>query len=539
MALGAFFLSPRVANPVSFDGLYSYLPMARELMANGWSYLQRPESVAYAPLSFAYPALLGAHENAIRYLNIALYCVGAAFAYLALARTHGERTGVIAAFLVALCPTVRPYIADVMTEAPFIFLIAAWILCVARVSRGGGMAWVVAGGIAFGLAVLARPAAMYFAPLAFAWCAWKRQWRLAGLHAIAAAIVGLWVLHNAITFGFPTVSAGAGAALYFGVNPLVDGADPPYYGLQFDSGYAQDAPSHLSIRGDRNLLGIAKLELLDTPLSILIPMFAHKALAFLFVSSTDTSGIPIVLMRAWRVLAVLLAVVAVIARRREAVVAALAGFVLYMWMVHIPLLYTHRYSVGALDYPLALLAAVGLGEALRSAGRATATLVGASLALGVGLVHAERAPGTPMPERIPTEVVLQKNVAVDAVIAPPAPIDIDIPGPPGAPWDISMVQLDLAARPAKGGECPAIRVRFKRAREAAFVPYRVVRVPIEADEKMHRYTFGSTVPLALDGAGTLRVEMECTSAAIVRVGTIAVLMPRREMYYANLYRTRR
>src|SRR5437868_5580638 len=149
--------------------------------------------------------------------------------------------------------------------------------------RGG---WIVAGGLALGLAVLVRPAAMYFAPLALLYCAWKRQWRLASLHALASIVVGLWVLRNAIAFGFPAVAAGAGGALYFGVNPLVDGFDPPYYGMGFDSGIAQDSLSHLSIHGDRTLRAIGALELLDTPLSIVIPMFAHKALSFLFVSET-------------------------------------------------------------------------------------------------------------------------------------------------------------------------------------------------------------------------------------------------------------
>jgi hypothetical protein len=59
------------------------------------------------------------------------------------------------------------------------------------------------------------------------------------------------------------------------------------------------------------------------------------------------------------------------------------------------------------------------------------------------------------------------------------------------------------------GACTAIRIRFKRAAEARFEDWRVVRVPIASDGAMHRYTVGSTVPLALDGAGTLRLEPEC------------------------------
>ena len=191
MALGALLLEPRLASPAAFDGTHSYLPMARELLAKGWAYLHEEASLAYAPVAFAWPALLGAHETPVRYANIGLYCLSILFAYLSIRAIRDERAGLIAALLVAICPAVRPFIADVLTEAPYIFLIAAWVLCVARVARGGGIGWIVAGGVSFALAVLARPAAMYFAPLAFVALAWKRQWRPAALHAVASVLVGL------------------------------------------------------------------------------------------------------------------------------------------------------------------------------------------------------------------------------------------------------------------------------------------------------------------------------------------------------------
>jgi hypothetical protein len=78
-------------------------------------------------------------------------------------------------------------------------------------------------------------------------------------------------------------------------------------------------------------------------------------------------------------------------------------------------------------------------------------------------------------------------------------------------------------------------VRFRRASEPQFEAYRAVRVPLEGEPGMHRYTVGSTVPLALDGAGTVRLELACTSPVTVRVGTVAVISPRREMYYRDRY----
>ena len=537
VALAALLLIPRLRVPVSFDGKYAYLPMARAVLEEGWAYMSRPESVAYAPLSFLYPALLGANELLVRETNIALYCVAIGFAFLALKAAGSARAGVVAAFLLAISPTLRPYVADVLTEPPFVFLIAAWSLCVARLAAGGRMEWALAGGVALALAALMRPAAMYFAPCAMIFFAWRRRWPLAGLHAIAFGGVGLWVLRNALAFGFPAVAAGAGGALYFGVNPLVDGFDPPYYGMGFDSGLAQDSDSHLSIHADRRLGAIALIELRDTPSAVLARMVAHKVLAFLFVTSAETSGEPIPWLRAWRVALVMLAVIGIVARRRSPFVLAIAAFVAYMVAVHVPLLYTHRYSVGAIDFPLTLLAALGAVEAVRTARRAATVLVAGTLAVAVGLVEASAAgPGTPKPERIPHEVVWLANLERLAPIAPGTPVDIAVAKAADSPqWELSMLQLDLAVSATKPGACTAMRVRFKKPAEDRFADGRVVRVPLVAGAAMHRYTLGSTVPLVLDGAGTIRLELECDSAATVRVGTVAVIAPRRERYYRDRY----
>jgi hypothetical protein len=99
--------------------------------------------------------------------------------------------------------------------------------------------------------------------------------------------------------------------------------------------------------------------------------------------------------------------------------------------------------------------------------------------------------------------------------------------------------VDLSAAPAKGGACPALVVRFRKAGEEKFAPERGVRIFLRPDAAMHRYTIGSTVPLGLDGAGTLRLEPQCNSAAQLKVATVAVIAPRREIFYRDKYRERR
>ena len=545
IAAAACLIGPRLRQPIGFDGLHVYLPMARAALAQGWAFLQRPESLVTAPLAYLYPALLGASEGLVRGSNIALYCASIALAFVALRVGHSRAAAIAAAFLLALSPTLRPYIADVLTEPPYFVLMGLWIASLALVASSRGMRWSIAGGIALGLATLTRPAAMYFAPLMVAVFAFTRiappetRARLVAMHAVALAITVAWIARNAVAFGFPAIATGAGAALYFGVNPLVDGFEPAYFGMNYDSGLAQDGTSHLSIHADRRLRAIALTELADTPPAVVAEMLVRKTVAFLFVSSAESSGEPLAWLRSWRIALVILAALAVIMRRKSTVVAALAILVAYMVAVHAPVFYNHRYSVGAIDVPLTLLAAIGIAEAARNARVAAVALAATTFALGLGLADAARAgPLSPKPDRIPHEVMWLRDVGAAFPVGPgAAPIDIAIDKDPRTPpWDLSMLQVDLAvSAAAKGRGCHAMTVRFRNAGDERFAAERNVRVLLAPGDRGRRITIGSTLPLALDRAGTVRLELDCASPASAEIGTMAVIAPRREIFYRDRF----
>ncbi len=550
VALAAWLLMPRASLPIGFDGLHVYLPMARSVLAEGWAFLQRPESLVTAPLAFLYPALLGASEAVVRWANVGLFAATIVLAYVALRAAHSRAAGITAAFLIALSPTLRPFVADVLTEPPYFALVGAWIACVALVASGRGKSWAIAGGLALGLATLTRPAVMYLAPLMVALLAFSRlapgpaRGHLVLMHSIALAVTAAWITRNALVFGFPAIATGAGAALYFGVNPLVDGFEPEYFGMGYDSGVAQDSTSHLSIHADRRLRAVALTELADTPLAVVAEMFTRKTIAFLFVSSGETSGEPLAWLRSWRIVLVVLAALAIVARHKSTLVAALAVLVGYMLAVHMPVLYSHRYSVGAVDLPLTLLAAIGAVEAAGSARNAAVALTACAFALGLGLIDAAQAgPLSPRPERIPHDVMWMRDVASNFPVGPGRdPIDIPVTKNPDAlSWGLSMLQVDVAITEVdKGGGCEAMTVRFKPSHQERFMEGRKVRVilPFEAgspSSRGSRLTIGSTLPLALEGAGTVRLEFECASPATAEIGTMAVIAPRREIFYRDRY----
>jgi hypothetical protein len=546
VATGIALVTPRMARPISPDGAQSYLPMARRLLAEGFAFLQRPESIGVAPFAYAYPALLGAQEIAIRWTNVALFGVAIVLVFFAGRVAHSNRAGLFAAALLAASPPIHPYIADVLTEPPYIFLTAAWIASIASVVRGRFVAGTVCGGIALALAVFTRPAAMYL-PIVmgalFLWLAWRSKAgerridaAIAAMHALALAIVGLYIARNAVAFGYPSVATGSGSALFFGVNTMVDGFDPMYYGLSFDEGSVTRGVSHLSIAGDRLLRGVALEELRDTSWPVLIEMWAKKGWMFLFVSSGE-DGLNVPLLRAWRTAMVILAFAGVAWRPRSRLVIAAAAMAAYMWVVHLPVLYNHRYSV-AIDLPLAFLAAVGLAESmaapLRIGGIVIALVLGEALAIG-SLANA--GPAEPRLDRSHHELLW----STDAGIRSGSPVIlIPITEVPGLDtWSHYVLTLNLSVAPqARGTPCPAIRLRYKALDEPEYPPERVVRIPIRADGEMHETNIGMAHPLGMNRDGVLRLELECGSRAKVEIGRIAISEPNRGSYYRERYLNR-
>ena len=542
MALGVACVVPGLAGPLSFDGAYAYLPMAKRLLAEGSAYLRRPDSLATGIVAFAWPALLGADERLVRIANVMLYAAAIALAFASVRIAHSNRAGVVAAFLLAASPVLHPYIPDVMTEPPFVFLIAAWIACIAMVMRGRIATGTIVGAVAFALATFTRPATMWFPLVAAAVFAWRSRGGsgeerridagLALMHVAAAALIGVFVARNAVEFGYPSVATGAGNALFHGVNALVDGFDPTYYGLTYDDGAVTQGGFHLSIAGDRLLRGTALEELEATPLPLIAEIWARKAAAFVFVTPQEAGAAP---LRAWRVLLVVFALAAVVYQRRSPMVVALALLAGYLVLVHTPFFYVHRYSA-ALDLPLALLAAIGLVAAGAAPARLAVFAVASVLAVGIAIAAlADAGPDSPHPERSPYAQAWSHRGAT-VTVNRDAALEFPVTGAPRLNPAAQMVlTMPVALTPERGGSCTALRLGYKARTDKDYDPQRTVRVPLRADGRTRQVTVGAFTGLRIDQEGMLRMEFECTSAATAEIGTMRLLEPLRSTYYRERY----
>ena len=122
-------------------------------------------------------------------------------------------------------------------------------------------------------------------------------------------------------------------------------------------------------------------------------------------------------------------------------------------------------------------------------------------------------------------------------LAPGAALEIAVTDAPKFhPWDYSMTTLELAVAPgAEHAGCGAMRLRYRKPDEARFAAGRVVRIPLEPDGRMRALTVGTTVPLAINHEGVLRIEFECAFPATLEMGTISIAAPRRAFVYHDRY----
>ncbi len=183
-------------------------------------------------------ALAGAgrdvHEQAPAGLKLTQAVIGAAtIGLLALIawRAAGPRAGVAAAALAAVYPPLVWTPAYVFSETLYTALAfgAAHLLQVSagsgteRTGRDGRLG--MAAGVVAGLALLVRPAMLFFLPLAALWLIRRRRLQLAVIFTAAVIlVVAPWTARNLRTHGrFVLVASEGGVTFWTGNHPLARG----------------------------------------------------------------------------------------------------------------------------------------------------------------------------------------------------------------------------------------------------------------------------------------------------------------------------
>ena len=223
--------------PPADDGTY-YDAFARRLAAGeGYTWLWPDGAVTHAAhYPVGYPALLALAYAALGPSTAAAMTVNAVFgaasawaAHRLVDGPHVPRWRPLAAGLaVALHPALVAYTAAVMTEGmtSALLMIAAWMTDQCRRRIHGSPGWLVAAGVAMGVATLVRPTSLLLAPV---WGAMStrsrrsRDWLLAAaaMTLVALTVVMPWTVRNCVRMHrCALVSVNGGWNLLIGVQTV-------------------------------------------------------------------------------------------------------------------------------------------------------------------------------------------------------------------------------------------------------------------------------------------------------------------------------
>ncbi len=563
------FLCWRLRTDLAFDPKTIYLPFAQRLLDEGWAFLASERSVWYPIGAYGYPALLGANLQVVEAINLMLSSAVVLLLFRVGTLAHSIRGGVLAAWLYAASGTVAPLVINALTEPPYIFLCAVWLWAFGELCASGKQRWVWIGGLALACAVNVRASLVFFifgsamlAIVASRYGGARRDtWRkFASVQVVAAVMTAIIIVKNWLLFDLPQISTGGGNAFYLGNHPLTGGYDPDVVGLFFDvNGVAQEL--QLNVQADRRLYAIGWEIVRAQPLDVTLANYLRKTWAFLFYPNV-TVGDGVFTLRSWRVLLLAGAAIAVVRSWRYPVVLLAASAVFYQVLAHAPLLFTPRYSVGALDLWLALLAGCGFATASRWPLRHVVVLalaIGAAVYAGMTIRLTE---GAVVPLRfsagVPHRVIWEQrgapagsltgfvaDTAANTLVATAAfpSVRIALPEVEGIVgnatfWQRTLFLILEVTTPPNGKRCSDGRIAFHPIpanpdplAPVAYYPFNLVR-----NAAIQTFSFGiatrtATWPAGINGPGNFEIFFACDPGGIVRLDRLAIA----ESTYADAF----
>jgi len=238
----AFGLLYWVHKPMTHDER-EYLALAHSL-ASGQGFSYEADREAGTTQQFgrapAYPLFLAAigaanasSDGVPSRVKIAQSIVGALTVCLigALAwRLAGPAAGAAAAGIAAIYPPLVWIPAYALSESLYGLMAMAAVLlldrAIDRADAGGpAAAWTIGAGVLTGVAILVRPAMVFFLPVAGAWLMWRRRLALAALLVVTSlVVVAPWTARNYRTYGrLVLVASEGGVTFWTGNHPLARG----------------------------------------------------------------------------------------------------------------------------------------------------------------------------------------------------------------------------------------------------------------------------------------------------------------------------
>jgi 4-amino-4-deoxy-L-arabinose transferase-like glycosyltransferase len=526
-----------------FDATYLYQPLAKGLLSHGFAFFGEELSLRAPPVTYAYQALFGADLPTVRWANLGLSVATLGLVFRSAWLLHSRLAGIAAAFAFAACPLMKEFIVAPLSEGPYIFLGVCWFWSLAEWQAGRGKAFLAIAAISLALAVLTRATLMYWIVVliaAFAWLTLRKSGearrRAQGALAahVAAAIPPLaFTAKNLVIFGLAFVATGAGNALYQGNHPVTRGYDAPYVGLVSDVGQITREESHLTLRGETRLMTVAKAMIRDADPVELAQLHALKLAAFLFVTDAHPSSPS---LRSWRIALLILAALGVASIRDPWLRALLVGIFAYQVATHIPVLYTHRYSI-AIDPWLMIAAGVGAAAMVSRRRPVEIALVAGTLVAGIGLGrYAMERSGPPEPDVFRGARMLVWEGAPGRTVFETDHPEIGIAirhAPLFHRWNANILVFEATLHASAGDDrCGDVIFTYKP--DSGPLIEGSLEGRLVADGVVHRHQWGME-DVHMRAEGTLRIALACARGGSLDIRRIAVYTPVAGVAYAKRY----
>ena len=548
--------------PYDFDAIHTYLPYAKQLLSEGPQFFLTERGISVPPFAVVFPALFGGELAIQRQVNMGLSVLIIGLMFRSGYLLHSCLVGVLAAAAYGLSPHFLPYMSTASVEPIYMFLLVTSVWALTEGWRGARWGFIVAG-VALGLATMTRATVLYFLPVVAIGAWWISKqidaqvplWRgIRTAHVIALAMVTPLIAKNIYLWGITAVSTGAGIALLNGHHPLTYGFESNYFNFNSDHYVAAaEGMTHLDVRANASFTALAKFMIGELPAWFLLKMYALKTSAILFATNREWL-MPVDLLRGWRVVLLGLALPSLFAMRRIPIVAYVWLFFVFQVVIHVPALYTHRYSVSAVDLPLAILAATGVGFALFNM-RWWVTPILAALVYGAWWVAMQTTFNAhfhrPNLEGVSHRIVMSFDRA-HLPLSNSSGFTRRADGTLQQTADIGMVEFDFSAlpkprvpqlalalqariiNPLRPDTCGRVRFEYRAEGDSEFKEERAWSQPWISGPEIKYLVFGGAAHIRLNEPGRLRMIFSCEGATL-DIEKLALVQTSTLIYYRNLF----
>lgn len=300
---------PPLDTELNSDAFWTYLPSARKLLDTPWFFLTSdPQSYHVPPLTYIWPAILGADRASIQIANGVLFLLGVLLLWAFVRRLGGTLAAFISTALLVFHPDIASYAPQVLTEAPYFFglTLAMYAALRAWTDPDARTRWLVVLVVALDITLLTRPVLQYMLLLCVtALIGWmlmirhrparERQGARAWLWALILSLVVPmgFIVKNGVCFDVWALGTGSGSGLYYGLSPFKNGSDPTFSNFTFDADIAPRAVAPetggqpLDSRSDAINRMVAMEIVKQTKLSDNLGFFGLKLKGWLFTSTPE------------------------------------------------------------------------------------------------------------------------------------------------------------------------------------------------------------------------------------------------------------